>query len=211
MRKQATNRVTGRAVGRPLLAFAVAACAVLALSVPSVACEGLPQTATKAELSAALEVRPDGSFVALETSGDRVKGEAGKYYASRVSGGAVKDLGEGRVGQKLSENYDGCSYSEELLFVDCNALEGLMLDGQSIDSKIGGMSANSIAEIQYPKGPIRFGKGYTVERVAAVASKHKIRFTRNLYDHYETMAKKMRYNPYQGCRIFYPDSPGAQR
>ena len=211
MCKQPKSRMKDSAVGRPLLALAVVMAAAVGTGSPSLACDGPFFSATKAELSAALEVRPDGSFMAISSHGKPVEGESGQYHVSQVNGGAIQDLGEGRVGQKLTTSHYACSRFEELLFVDCNAQEGLMLAGEGVDTNIGGADLASIAAIQYPKGPIRFGKGYTVERVAAIAKKHKIGFTRNLYDHYETMAKKMRYNPYQGCRIFYPDSAGAQR
>lgn len=192
-------------------ALALAAACVFGVPTQGLACTGMRITATSSELSAALDVRPDGSFEALASYGKREKPASGRYLATRVSGGAIKNLGEGRVGQKLTYVYEGCSSHEDLLFVDCNALEGLMLSGQSADSLIEGYSASTIAMIQYPKGPIRFGKGITVDHVAAVAAKHKISATRELYNHYATMKKKMRYNPYQGCKIFYPDSPGAQR
>ncbi|MFZ0097919.1 MAG: hypothetical protein WAK98_05515, partial [Gemmobacter sp.] len=116
--------------------------------------------------------------------------------------------------QKISDVW-GCSgYDQRLLFVDCNALEAIFVEGiEDPDAvSIAGRGANrSIAEIQYPKGPISFTKDTTVSKVEAIAKKHGFRYSRDVYGDYDFLSKKKRYNPYQGCKIFYPDSPGAKR
>lgn len=188
------------------LALSLACCVVPSASI---ACEASRWTVAKSELLAPLDLRPDGSFVAL-VKASREPDPDGTYPAENIEGGPIQDLGNGRIGQKITSG-DGCDVYEKLLFVDCNAMEGILMSGQSVELWVSGGTYQSIAEIQYPKGPIGFTKDTTVAKVEAIAKKHDIHVTRELYAHYSYMAEKKRYNPYQGCKIFYPDSPGAKR
>ncbi|MES2433883.1 MAG: hypothetical protein V4586_08680 [Pseudomonadota bacterium] len=121
----------------------------------------------------------------------------------------VMDVGNGRVGQRIFTM--GCFQSETLLFVDCNTKEMIEVEGVEPKSEVDtyGMSDRLIDLIQYPKGPIRVSK-MTVGQVAAVAQKHGYTFTVNVMEKLEKMRKKNRYDPFMGCKIYYPDSEGAK-
>ena len=73
----------------------------------------------------------------------------------------------------------------------------------------GGHIASSITEIQHPKGPIRLSK-MSVSEVAAVAKAYDYTFTVDVMGEIGKMRKKNRYDPFMGCKIFYPDSIGAK-
>lgn len=192
------------------LALALACCV---LPSASMGCEPGTNAETRADLMTPIDLRPDGSFnVIVDTRAMELGG--GVFSAMVLSGGAIRDLGEGRTGQKISDYY-GCSGDDErLLFVDCNALEAIIIEGiEKPDAVIieGRGPSTSIAEIQYPKGPIGFTKDTTVSKVEAIAKKHRFGYSRDVYGDYDFLSKNKRYNPYQGCKIFYPDSPGAKR
>lgn len=174
------------------------------------ACDGYWVIASRAELREPVAINPDGSFSTLSAKTYK-RDEQGGYRATHIEGGAIRNLGNGRVGQRISSKWYACSGTEQLLFVDCSALEGIMLTGKEPAIGVEGASYTSIAEIQYPKGPISLTKTTTVDQVEATARKHDIFYTRALYGHYDEMPEHKRYNPYQGCKIFYPDSPGAKR
>lgn len=205
MRNQTNNKRWGGAVCGLAL---VLACCVLPSA--SHACDGYWVIASRAELREPVTIKPDGSFRTLSANTYK-RDEQGGYRATAFEGGVIRDLGSGRVGQRISSKWEACSGTEELLVVDCNALEGIMLTGKEPEIGIAGASYTSIAEIQYPKGPIRLTKTTTVDQIEATARRHDINYTRALYGHFDEMPEHKRYNPYQGCKIFYPDSPGAKR
>ncbi|OJY33564.1 MAG: hypothetical protein BGP11_22070 [Rhodobacterales bacterium 65-51] len=179
----------------------------------ALACEPVNNVKTRAQLIAPIDLRPDGSF---EVIVDRHGGKVGRegVIAETLHGKAIRNLGGGRTGQKIYSSYACSGGIERLLFVDCNALEAIAVDGIYDPEAIplGGVDAGtSIAMIQYPKGHLRFTEKTTVAQVEAIARKHGYRFSRDVYSDYDTLSEAKRYNPYQGCKIFYPDSPGAKR
>lgn len=166
---------------------------------------------------------PDGSFHIFAydirmDNGRRIKLENGKYLVVSYVGQAVVDVGGGRVGQVVSGLPDAfCPNDERLLFIDCTTSEAILLDGrsrkipESMERLLMGAGPPTVRQIQPPYGPIGLTKDITVGEVAAIATKHEIGFTRDLEVMSANVIKRMRYNPYQGCKIFYPDSPGAKR
>ena len=176
------NRTNNKRWGGAVCGLAlVLACCVLPSA--SMACEPGTTAKTRADLMKPIELRPDGSFrVIVDTRAIELVG--GSFSAMVLSGGAILNLGEGRTGQKIADYY-GCSGDDErLLFVDCIAQEAIIVDGiQNPDVvKVWGMEATrSIAEIQYPKGPIGFTKDTTVPKVEAIAKKHGFSYSRDVY------------------------------
>ena len=97
--------------------------------------------------------------------------------------------------------------------VDCLSLEGILIDGLEVRNGgyIGGAGPDVIVDLLYsPKGKIRLTKSVTIEKLAAVSRAEGYDFTTNLQAAFATEKKKNRYNPFNGCKIFYPDSPGAR-
>jgi hypothetical protein len=125
-----------------------------------------------------------------------------------LSGNPVVDIGGGRVGQKLVENRI-CGTGEQLMFVDCARAEVIVLDGAYTDST-GGVSNSSIAPIQQPLGPIGLRPSTTVADLAAVAAAEDIGYTLNIFAELDREKPRNRFDPFCGCKLFYPDSAGAQ-
>jgi hypothetical protein len=125
-----------------------------------------------------------------------------------LSGAAVIDIGGGKTGQKLSTNLY-CGTAENLMFVDCERAEVIVLEGAYTDSS-GGVSNTSIAPIQQPQGPIGLRASTTVADLAAVAAGADIGYTLNIFAELAREKPRNRFDPFCGCKLFYPDSAGAQ-
>lgn len=172
---------------------------MVGLAVPTIgsACSVLSPPLFK--IDKAISVAADGSF---ENAGE--VDNYGAYY-----GKPIVDVGNGRVGQRIIQAW-GCSSGQTLLFVDCTTKEMIQVSGTHTDDMVpAGHIASSITEIQYPKGPIRLTK-MSVSEVAAVAKKHDYTFSVDVMGELGKMRKKNRYDPFMGCKIFYPESIGAK-
>ena len=124
------------------------------------------------------------------------------------SGAPVVDIGGGRIGQKLSTDLY-CGMTERLMFVDCERAEVIVLEGGYIDHS-GGVPNSSIALIQRPQGPIRLRSSTTVAELAVVADGADIAYTLNIFAELNRERPRNRFDPFCGCKLFYPDSAGAQ-
>ena len=158
---------------------------MLALGKIATACE--PGDTPKFAIDKRIMIHPDGSF---ENASDF--DNAGFFV-----GASIVDLGKGRIGQKLTRSTD-CFPLESLLYVECNSGEAILVDGGEL----------GIREIQYPNGPIRPSK-MSVSDVAKVAQENDYPFTVDVLGSVEKMKKKNRYDPFFGCKLFYPESKGA--
>ena len=148
-----------------------------------------------------IEVADDGSFV-----------EAGETYVDEIEGAPIVDLGDARVGQRLYF-HGGCSIYQKLLFVDCRAPDAVMIDGifvQSEEPRIAGFISTSISAIQAPKGALDWNKVENVDDVLAVSRANGYHVTRNVPEFVMQMKWRNRFDPFNGCKIHYPDSAGAR-
>ena len=126
-------------------------------------------------------------------------------------GKPIVDLGNDRVGQRIVEG-GGCAARETLLVVNCKTLEMIKVFGIYDNSKtveIAGFDDLPIDPILYPQGPIRLSK-MDVPEIASVAQRSGFEFTLDVDGDIQKMKKRNRYNPLFGCKLFYPDSAGAQ-
>jgi hypothetical protein len=167
------------------------------------ACEGEPLPAHIIDLP--LEVSDDGSF---RYAGEVDNSINGRFLWGEVGGNPIVDIGNGRVGQKLFA-YGACLQVEKLLFVDCSNDVLVLFYGEGSDG-LGGGWLSSISAIQAPDGPIRLSATSTVEQLEGVAKANKISFTRDLIKIVDASKERNRFDPWNGCKIFYPDSLGAK-
>jgi hypothetical protein len=126
-----------------------------------------------------------------------------------VSGAAVVDIGGGKIGQKLEINLY-CGTAEELMFVDCTRGEVVTLAGGYSGSE-GGVSNSSIALIQAPQGPISLRPSTTVAGLAALAESNGIAYSLSTLANLAAQKQTNQFDPFCGCKIFYPDSAGANK
>jgi hypothetical protein len=147
-----------------------------------------------------ITIAADGSF----TNG-------GDSYSYDFVGRPVVDLGGGRIGQRLRYN-SFCGYAEQLLVVDCNTTEIIVVDGR-VDPEnpddFGGGPSTTIDMLYPPNGNIRLTRAITVSDLVQIARSEGYEFETDLLVAFGGGKKKNRYDPFNGCKIFYPDSAGA--
>ena len=145
------------------------------------------------------EVSADGSF---HSAGSLIEGE--------LSGAAIVNLGNGKIGQRLVAEL--CTTHEILLFADCDAREAILIHGVR-DTRVlphsGGHHASTIDFIQVPIGPIDVRLINKVDELAEVASEHRYLHLRDLDRYVDSLEPIKRFDPYYGCKIYYPNTAGA--
>jgi hypothetical protein len=147
-----------------------------------------------------ITIAADGSFT-----------KGGDSYGFDLVGRPIVDMGDGRIGQRLRRE-SACRYDEKLLVVDCNTTEIIVIDGRvdpdNQDSF--GMGPSTTIDMLYPPyGKIRLTRSITVSDLVQIARSEGYEFETDLLVAFGGGKKKNRYDPFNGCEIFYPDSAGA--
>lgn len=196
------NRPLPRARAR-----AVLLCACLGLA-PGVgwACE--PLDPERVQEDRPIRVAPNGSFV--DAAEDDI------WYG--LTGGPVRDIGGGRVGQIIDLSED-CMVRQRLLFADCTTREAILIwglrhpDGGAWWTERTGPFNWPISEstraLQAPNGPLALTPDTTVDDIHDVAVREDITVIVKVPELMATEAEHNRLDPFLGCQIFYPDLPGA--
>jgi hypothetical protein len=187
----------------------VAAIVMATFSVlPGSACE--PASFPRSFFDEPLEQNADGSFDGLNLRAARKLGNYDAYWGGFILGGRAIDIGDGRVGQKITK-INGCRRTEYLLFVECLTGSGITIMGEYQSGSGGGdVEMLSISTMQSPYGPIALRAATTVDEVDAVAKANDYKYTRDVMADVNKMIRPQRYDPFIGCKIFYPESPGAK-
>ncbi|UUV05017.1 hypothetical protein [Ruegeria sp. YS9] len=173
----------------------VAAIGCLAsLSTGAMACESAPQN----EGFKIKKVLPDCSFR-----------NGGRGQFAIFGGKPVVDIGNGRVGQRIHSG-EGCSPDESLFFMNCADGTGIVVEGLHYSSEIAGYAPSSIDLIQKPLGAIGLTSETTVSNVEEVATKNRYTFTKEVRDFFGRSENHKRIDYTCGCKLYYPDSPGAK-
>ena len=147
-----------------------------------------------------IKINSDGSFE-----------EAGNDFYASLSGKAPVDIGGGKIGQRIVVG-GFCSYDERLLVVDCTSLEMIVIYGREDpdDPGIGGgMPPDKLAMLYPPHGKIRLTKSVTVAELAEISAAEGYEYETNPQTAFAVKRKRNTYNPFTGCKVLYPDSPGA--
>jgi hypothetical protein len=180
----------------------------VAFAMPALACE--PATVPKSELDNPIDQNADGSFSVSDLRGAYQNSNSDGYFGSYVSGNKPTDIGSGRVGQKITAG-SGCGSAEYLLFMDCTNGEAIRVAGAPDENyNIAGAYLAAIRLIQPPYGPIALRATTTVVEVEAIARANDYEYTRDVMADVNNMIRPQRYDPFIGCKIFYPESPGAK-
>ena len=136
---------------------------------------------------------------------------AGKGRWEVGHGGPAIDIGGAKVGQRYSFGGSGCSVEQSLVVIDCGSKKSAMFDGQEDpDGRIAGGYFTSIKQIQPPHGPIALTPDVDISALVTVARKNGIGVEQDLEGFVKKLGVFNRIDPYCGCKIFYPDSAGAQ-
>ena len=174
------------------LKMAIFAFSVLALPSMTFGCEPPDDMLTAPDPR--IEIRSDCSFVDNGPGGN-------------IEGFPVRDRGNMRIGQRIATAYF-CGRYEELLFVDCSAKELVVLQGKPNPTDLG--AYNIVDQIQKPKGPIEITGSSTVSGLINTAEGSGIGYYTDLVARLNRDKRKNRFDPYCGCKLFYPGSAGTQ-
>ena len=193
----------------------VALLLILATSAEAVACEpSVYDRREAAKVDDPVVTNPDCSF----TDADAFNVNDDEYYLVRyLLGAPVRDIGNGRVAQRLSEPLCG-GVTEHLLFVNCAAGESVMIEGvEEPGLTIDGYYVPDflIRYIQPPYGNAGVTSATTVEDLSqrAMQAGYAILSDVNTYLDTPNRLRKIadRYDVSCGCKLFYPDTVGAQK
>jgi hypothetical protein len=142
----------------------------------------------------------DGSFTHAETPED----------FSSFSGRPVRDIGGGRVGQVLQ--YSACDTAQWLLFVDCTTGSAIMVAGIYDEEEAArGIPMSTTALQATQGGPLGLTAATTVADIQALALRERLTVETDVLGYAAERGPQNAFNPFYGCRIFYPGSVGAGR
>ena len=181
--------------------FWMAACFLSLLgSVPSQACTFTEPAFWRDK---PINILSDGSFNKAEESS-----------LSSISGKAPVDIGRGKIGQRIT--FAGpCGFAEYLLVVDCISLETIVIKGLQDPEAIvhGYYSSPEIFRLYPPHGKIRLTRSVTVAELAAISAAEGYEYETDMQKVKVLAVKKKKnaYNPFTGCKVLYPESPGAMQ
>ena len=185
---------------RPVRLWTVLALALLG---PAAAQACSPGSPDRVPVDRPITLYSDGSFV--DASDDDGWDD--------LSGHAVRDIGGGRVGQVIE--WRACYASEGLLFVDCTTGSALLVRGIDPtvipEEKRDVNVVDSVRALQPPYGPLALAPATTVAEVAALAAREGWTVETDVLAVAAEYGPQNRFDPFMGCRIFYPGSVGATR
>jgi hypothetical protein len=127
---------------------------------------------------------------------------------STLRGRPVRDIGGGRVGQIIE--YEQCGTAQYLLFVDCTTGSAISVGGLWTGEP-GEAVSTSTSLLQPPHGPLALTGSTTVAEVDALAVQQAWHVERDVLAWAAARGPRNMFNPFLGCRIFYPGSVGAMR
>jgi hypothetical protein len=195
-------------VGRPSFSIQLllAAGMVFAISSNAFACDPTVFTGGSASQDTRISIATDCSFE--DTYVDRYRSSA-DFTVDTRSGGPARNIGNGRIGQKILQSR-ACGPSEMLLFVDCNTAEALLIRGlPAPDDESEGLGGYFIKYIQAPYGPIKIGQNSTVSDLIVTAQENDLYVVEDAQAFLAGERKRDRYDFACGCKLYYPGSVAA--
>ena len=179
--------------------------AALVSAQSAAACEPELFTGGSGSYDKRISIKPDCSF--KDTYVDRYRGSA-DFTVDTRSGGPARNIGNGRVAQKILQS-QACGPSEMLLFVDCNTADAVMIRGAYAPDDESGLSGDFIKYIQAPYGPIKIGENSTVAGLIATAHENDFYVIKDAKVFLAGERKRDRYDFACGCKLYYPGSVAA--
>lgn len=205
-----------------VLVFAAAVILALTSAFEAIACEAMVD-----KRDDRIKVSDDGSFEnanIADVADVTLTGPVGERFPifywgqgefDAASGNPIRDRGNSRVAQLVAFSTYGCDGTEALLFTDCEAAKSLLIFGELSRQElrgegIAGYNWPTIKNVQPPLGPISVTATSTVESLANTARRNKIRYLLDAERVFAGVRKRDAYDTRLGCKLFYPESAGAQ-
>jgi hypothetical protein len=121
------------------------------------------------------------------------------------TGGPAVDYGNQRIGQKLFDN--------AIALVDCDEREAVILQGvvrEIEDTSCGPRPVTDLSRDMPPRGEFRPDAGETFAEFISYADGYGMTYSEDLANFLFAYSAKDQVNLLCGCKVFYPDSYGAQ-
>lgn len=147
-----------------------------------------------------IRVRPDCSFT-----------RAGQSIADVGRGTAATDVGGGRVSQVVAFGEHTCSIDEYVLVADCGSREAVLIQGGENPDGEGTGIIHSADLVLKPRGPINIEKVTSIRRLSELAHQRGFAVVPGVDGFVSAMRKKNRFDPFCGCKLFYPDQAEASQ
>ncbi|WP_170409240.1 hypothetical protein [Ruegeria atlantica] len=117
-----------------------------------------------------------------------------------IQGGASLDLGNGFVGQKIDRSVN---------VIDCNNRTGINISGPVVGLTSCGPSIDVDEIWPLPTGLVPTAEGRLAD-LAERASRRDLAVYFDVNERFKTEKRKDRFDQLCGCKLYYPDSPGAK-
>lgn len=124
------------------------------------------------------------------------------------TGRPVVDVGAGKVAQSRTKSA-GCSIENTLLVVDCTRPQAIAIQGTVSEEETGnGLFVESIRGIQISGGgPIALRATTTIDELLAISEKHQLIYVTG--PELVKSDQEVGLDTFCGCKLYYPDTPGA--
>ncbi len=136
-------------------------------------------------------------------------------HYSHLMGRAPLDLKNGRVGQRWMHGAGSCAQGESLVVADCFELEIVRIFGQPdpVDPMVmgGGYVENSVDFLYPPAGKVRLTPTTEVGDLIVLAEAEGYEYRTNVVGFAKGLKPINRFDPFCGCTLFYPASPGSMQ
>lgn len=163
-----------------------------------------------------LDRQNDPVTVAGDCSFENAGADPLGYVHDRRWGRPAQDIGNFLVIQRHRQDSGACDTVETLEIVDCRSARVLWLEGEQPTNAvmIGGQSVwKTLDAVLYPTGRFAIRQGWTFDEIMAEADRLDVT-VEEVGDYYREASTSVRWDipdPMCGCRLFYPDSPGARQ
>ena len=147
----------------------------------------------------------------VKTNPDCSFRRAGKTMEDVGEGQPALDIGNGRVSQVVSFGEHSCMVDEFLIVQDCGTGDTVMLRGLIDPANDGGTGIqHSVRMLAERVAPLSFNEAVSLDAMSARAQQVGSSVSADVKDFLMPFRKKDRFDPNCGCKLFYPESTGAQ-
>ncbi len=143
------------------------------------------------------------------TIGDRCEFENAGSWKSPVEGGPVIAFSDSLIAQPITDLT--CGAINDLWIADCATGDAVTFHGNLCGGAALTIPYTSIGCFDGPDGLLEMTQSSTLSQLTASAEKNGITAkVEKIEDHLDDLPRSRRPEPTCGCKLYYPDSPGAK-
>ncbi len=141
--------------------------------------------------------------------GERCEFENAGSWKSPLEGGPVTGFAGSLVAQRITDLT--CGSTQELWVADCETGEALVFSGTLCGGLPLTVPVSTVSCFDGPDGLLEMSQSSSLSQLAEAAKKHGIRTkSETISDRLKNLPFNRRPSPACGCKLHYPDSPGAK-